>query len=120
MFRDIPRVLQRMRRIQFTYVPETAQEFCKLQECSENIKKKIPFGIGQIGKSFLNEITETSHSVLREFRQMELEFFCEPDKDLEWFEYWKITINDLQTLEIKEDEMRISDHERERRVISLF
>lgn len=102
--------------------PETAQGiFVNFKNVQRTSRKKIPFGIGQIGKSFRNEITPGNFTFrTREFEQMELEFFCEPDKDLEWFEYWKnYCINWLQTLGIKEDEMRVRDHEKER-VISLF
>ena len=53
-------------------------------------ERKLPFGIGQIGKSFRNEITPGNFTFrTREFEQMELEFFCKPDTDLEWFAYWK-------------------------------
>lgn len=96
--------------------PETAQGiFVNFKNVQRTSRKKIPFGIGQIGKSFRNEITPGNFTFrTREFEQMELEFFCEPDKDLEWFEYWKnYCINWLQTLGIKEDEMRVRDHEKE-------
>ena len=96
--------------------PETAQGiFVNFKNVQRTSRKKIPFGIGQIGKSFRNEITPGNFTFrTREFEQLELEFFCEPDKDLEWFEYWKnYCINWLQTLGIKEDEMRVRDHEKE-------
>ena len=96
--------------------PETAQGiFVNFKNIQRTSRKKVPFGIGQIGKSFRNEITPGNFIFrTREFEQMELEFFCEPDKDLEWFEYWKnYCINWLQTLGIKEDEMRVRDHEKE-------
>lgn len=75
-------------------------------------RKKVPFGIGQIGKSFRNEITPGNFTFrTREFEQMELEFFCKPGTDLEWFAYWKqFCIDWLRTLGIKEDEMRARDH----------
>ena len=75
-------------------------------------RKKLTFGIGQIGKSFRNEITPGNFTFrTREFEQMELEFFCEPGTDLEWFAYWKQHCIDwLQTLGIKPDEMRARDH----------
>ena len=75
-------------------------------------RKKIPFGIGQIGKSFRNEITPGNFTFrTREFEQMELEFFCEPGTDLEWFQYWRAFCRDwLLSLGIKEDEMRCADH----------
>jgi len=75
-------------------------------------RKKIPFGIGQIGKSFRNEITPGNFTFrTREFEQMEMEFFCEPDTDLEWFAYWKeFCINWLRSLGMKEEELRARDH----------
>ncbi|MBQ3911414.1 MAG: glycine--tRNA ligase, partial [Lachnospiraceae bacterium] len=74
--------------------------------------KKVPFGIGQIGKSFRNEITPGNFTFrTREFEQMELEFFCKPGTDLEWFQYWRGFCRDwLISLGIKEDEMRLRDH----------
>ena len=65
--------------------------FCKLQERTENHpERRFPFGIGQIGKSFRNEITPGNFTFrTREFEQMELEFFCEPGTDLDWFQYWR-------------------------------
>ncbi|BBF45229.1 Glycyl-tRNA synthetase [Lachnospiraceae bacterium KM106-2] len=94
--------------------PETAQGiFVNFKNVQRTSRKKIPFGIGQIGKSFRNEITPGNFIFrIREFEQMELEFFCEPDTDLEWFSYWKDKcINWLQTLGIKPEEMRVRDHE---------
>ena len=96
--------------------PETAQGiFVNFKNVQRTSRKKIPFGIGQIGKSFRNEITPGNFTFrTREFEQMELEFFCEPDTDLEWFAYWKqFCINWLQTLGIKPEEMRVRDHEKE-------
>ena len=96
--------------------PETAQgifvNFANIQRTS---RKKVPFGVAQVGKSFRNEITPGQFIFrVREFEQMELEFFCEPDTDLEWFAYWKdYCINWLKTLGIKEEEMRVRDHEKE-------
>lgn len=93
--------------------PETAQGiFANFKNVQRTSRKKIPFGIGQIGKSFRNEITPGNFTFrTREFEQMELEFFCEPDTDLEWFAYWKeYCINWLQTLGIKDTEMRVRDH----------
>ena len=92
---------------------ETAQGiFVNFKNVQRTSRKKIPFGIGQIGKSFRNEITPGNFTFrTREFEQMELEFFCAPDTDLEWFAYWKnFCINWLQTLGIKEEEMRVRDH----------
>lgn len=96
--------------------PETAQGiFVNFKNVQRTSRKKIPFGIGQIGKSFRNEITPGNFTFrTREFEQMELEFFCEPDTDLEWFEYWRGFCRDwLLSLGIKEDEIRLRDHEKE-------
>ncbi|MCM1208659.1 MAG: glycine--tRNA ligase, partial [Ruminococcus sp.] len=96
--------------------PETAQGiFVNFKNVQRTSRKKIPFGIGQIGKSFRNEITPGNFTFrTREFEQMELEFFCEPDTDLEWFQYWKdFCINWLKELGMKEDEMRYRDHDKE-------
>lgn len=96
--------------------PETAQGiFVNFKNVQRTSRKKIPFGIGQIGKSFRNEITPGNFTFrTREFEQMELEFFCEPDTDLEWFAYWKqFCIDWLQKLGISPDEMRVRDHEPE-------
>ncbi|MFP3153200.1 glycine--tRNA ligase [Lachnospiraceae bacterium ZAX-1] len=96
--------------------PETAQGiFVNFKNIQRTSRKKLPFGIGQIGKSFRNEITPGNFIFrTREFEQMEMEFFCEPDTDLEWFAYWKqFCIDWLQFLGIKEEEMRVRDHEKE-------
>ncbi len=96
--------------------PETAQGiFVNFKNVQRTSRKKIPFGIAQIGKSFRNEITPGNFTFrTREFEQMELEFFCEPDTDLEWFKYWKeYCINWLKSLGMKEEEMRVRDHEKE-------
>ncbi len=96
--------------------PETAQGiFVNFKNVQRTSRKKIPFGIGQIGKSFRNEITPGNFTFrTREFEQMELEFFCEPDTDLEWFDYWKsFCINWLKTLGITDEEMRVRDHDAE-------
>ena len=71
--------------------PETAQGiFVNFKNVQRTSRKKLPFGIGQIGKSFRNEITPGNFTFrTREFEQMELEFFCKPGTDLEWFQYWK-------------------------------
>ena len=95
--------------------PETAQGiFVNFKNVQRTSRKKIPFGIGQIGKSFRNEITPGNFTFrTREFEQMELEFFCEPDTDLEWFAYWKeFCINWLKSLGMKEEEMRVRDHDK--------
>ncbi len=94
--------------------PETAQGiFVNFKNVQRTSRKKVPFGIGQIGKSFRNEITPGNFTFrTREFEQMELEFFCEPDTDLEWFSYWKdFCINWLHALGMKPEEMRVRDHE---------
>lgn len=93
--------------------PETAQGiFVNFKNVQRTSRKKIPFGIGQIGKSFRNEITPGNFTFrTREFEQMELEFFCEPDTDLEWFKYWKeFCINWLKALGLRDDDMRVRDH----------
>lgn len=94
--------------------PETAQGiFVNFKNVLRTSRKKIPFGIGQVGKSFRNEITPGNFTFrTREFEQMELEFFCEPDTDLEWFAYWKqFCIDWLKALGMKEEDMRVRDHE---------
>ncbi len=96
--------------------PETAQGiFVNFKNVQRTSRKKIPFGIAQIGKSFRNEITPGNFTFrTREFEQMELEFFCEPDTDLEWFQYWRGFCRDwLLKLGIREDEMRLRDHDPE-------
>jgi glycyl-tRNA synthetase len=96
--------------------PETAQGiFVNFKSVLRSSRKKLPFGIGQIGKSFRNEITPGNFTFrTREFEQMELEFFCKPGEDLEWFGYWKNYCRDwLLNLGLKEDNMRLRDHEKE-------
>ncbi len=93
--------------------PETAQGiFVNFKNVQRTSSKKIPFGIGQIGKSFRNEITPGNFTFrTREFEQMELEFFCEPGTDMEWFQYWRGFCRDwLLSLGIKEEEIRLRDH----------
>ena len=93
--------------------PETAQGiFVNFKNVQRTSRKKIPFGIGQIGKSFRNEITPGNFTFrTREFEQMELEFFCEPGTDLDWFQYWRgFCINWLKSLGMKDEEMRARDH----------
>lgn len=93
--------------------PETAQGiFVNFKNVQRTSRKKIPFGIGQIGKSFRNEITPGNFTFrTREFEQMELEFFCEPGTDLEWFEYWKTYCVDwLKKLNMDPSHMRVRDH----------
>lgn len=96
--------------------PETAQGiFANFKNVQRTSRKKIPFGIGQIGKSFRNEITPGNFTFrTREFEQMELEFFCEPDSDLKWFEYWKeFCVNWLLSLGINKENIRVRDHDEE-------
>lgn len=96
--------------------PETAQGiFVNFRNVQRTSRKKLPFGIGQIGKSFRNEITPGNFIFrTREFEQMEMEFFCKPDTDLEWFAYWKnFCLNWLSSLGLKNDEVRYRDHEKE-------
>ncbi|KRQ87951.1 Glycine--tRNA ligase [Caloramator mitchellensis] len=96
--------------------PETAQGiFVNFKNVLRTTRKKLPFGIGQIGKSFRNEITPGNFIFrTREFEQMELEFFCKPGEDLEWFNYWKnFCKNWLLNLGMKEENIRLRDHEKE-------
>ncbi len=96
--------------------PETAQgifvNFANIQRTS---RKKVPFGVAQIGKSFRNEITPGNFIFrVREFEQMELEFFCKPGTDLEWFDYWRAYCRDwLYSLGMKEENLRLRDHDPE-------
>lgn len=96
--------------------PETAQGiFVNFKNVQRTSRKKVPFGIGQVGKSFRNEITPGNFTFrTREFEQMELEFFCKPGRDLEWFDYWRGFCRDwLKALGIKEEQMRLRDHDKE-------
>ena len=96
--------------------PETAQGiFVNFANIARTTRKKIPFGVAQIGKSFRNEITPGNFTFrTREFEQMELEFFCKPDTDLEWFYYWKdFCKNWLLNLGLREENIRLRDHEKE-------
>ena len=93
--------------------PETAQGiFVNFKNVQRTSRKKIPFGIGQVGKSFRNEITPGNFTFrTREFEQMELEFFCKPGTDLEWFQYWRSYCkNFLLSLGLKEENIRLRDH----------
>ncbi|MEE1043193.1 MAG: glycine--tRNA ligase [Clostridia bacterium] len=93
--------------------PETAQGiFVNFKNIQRTSRKKVPFGVAQVGKSFRNEITPGNFTFrTREFEQMELEFFCEPGTDLEWFNYWKeFCKNWLLDLNIKEENLRLRDH----------
>ena len=96
--------------------PETAQGiFVNFKNIQRTTRKKIPFGVCQIGKSFRNEITPGNFTFrTREFEQMELEFFCEPGTDLEWFAYWRGFCRDwLVNLGMKEENLRLRDHDPE-------
>ncbi len=93
--------------------PETAQGiFVDFKNVLRTTRKKMPMGIAQIGKAFRNEITPGNFIFrTREFEQMELEFFCRPGTDLDWFSYWKeFCKNFLLNLGIKEENMRLRDH----------
>ena len=96
--------------------PETAQGiFVNFKNVQRTSRKKIPFGIAQIGKSFRNEITPGNFTFrTREFEQMELEFFCKPGTDLEWFDYWKeYSVDFLRSLGMNMNNIRVRDHEKE-------
>ncbi len=93
--------------------PETAQGiFVNFKNVQRTTRRKIPFGIGQVGKSFRNEITPGNFIFrIREFEQMELEFFCKPGEDLTWFAYWKdFCKNWLLSLGIREENLKMRDH----------
>ncbi len=96
--------------------PETAQGiFVNFKNIQRTARRKVPFGVGQIGKSFRNEITPGNFIFrTREFEQMELEFFCKPGTDLEWFDYWRSYCRDwLLSLGMKPENLRLRDHEKE-------
>ncbi len=96
--------------------PETAQGiFTNFVNVQRTSRKKVPFGIAQIGKSFRNEITPGNFIFrVREFEQMELEFFCKPGTDLEWFDYWRTFCkNWLIAIGLKEENIRLRDHDPE-------
>ena len=96
--------------------PETAQGiFVNFKKIQRTTRKKIPFGVCQIGKAFRNEITPGNFIFrTREFEQMELEFFCKPGTDLEWFEYWRdFCFKWLLDLGMKEENLRMRDHSKE-------
>ena len=96
--------------------PETAQGiFVNFQNVQRTTRKKLPFGVCQVGKSFRNEITPGNFIFrIREFEQMELEFFCQPGTDLEWFQYWREFCRKwLVDLGLKEENLRLRDHEPE-------
>ncbi len=96
--------------------PETAQGiFVNFKNVQRASRKKVPFGIGQVGKCFRNEITPGNFIFrTREFEQMELEFFCKPGTDMEWFEYWKdYCFNFLLSLGMNKDNLRMREHSKE-------
>ncbi len=96
--------------------PETAQGiFVNFKNVQRASRMRVPFGIAQIGKSFRNEITPGNFIFrTREFEQMELEFFCAPGTDIEWFEYWKNFCKDwLIGLGIRTDKLKLRDHQKE-------
>ena len=93
--------------------PETAQGiFVQFKNVARSTRRKMPFGVGQIGKSFRNEITPGNFVFrTREFEQMELEFFCKPGTDLEWFEYWRAYCEKwLYDLGMRRENLRLRDH----------
>ena len=94
--------------------PETAQGiFVNFANIQRSTRRKLPFGVCQVGKAFRNEITPGNFLFrLREFEQMECEFFCKPGTDLEWFAYWKDTCkNFLLSLGMSEEDIRLRDHD---------
>ena len=94
--------------------PETAQGiFVNFPAIARSTRKKLPFGVAQIGKSFRNEITPGNFTFrTREFEQMELEFFCKPGTDLEWFSYWKDYCHKwLLNLGMRDENLRLRDHD---------
>ena len=94
--------------------PETAQGvFVNFKNVQRTTRKKLPFGIANVGKSFRNEITPGNFTFrTREFEQMELEFFCKPGTDLDWFKYWKdFCINFVEDLGVKKENLHYRDHE---------
>ena len=95
---------------------ETAQGiFVNFKNIERSMRAKVPFGIGQIGKAFRNEITPGNFIFrVREFEQMEYEFFCKPGTDLEWFSYWKDNcMNFLKKMGLNEENLRFRDHSKE-------
>lgn len=96
--------------------PETAQGiFVNFANIQRTTRRKLPFGVCQVGKAFRNEITPGNFTFrTREFEQMELEFFCKPGTDLEWFKYWKdYCHNFLLSLGMKDENLRLRDHDPE-------
>lgn len=96
--------------------PETAQGiFINFKNIMDNVRPKIPFGVGQIGKAFRNEITPGNFIFrTREFEQMELEFFCEPGTEVNWYSYWKeYCMNWLAEIGVHKDKLRLREHSKE-------
>ena len=96
--------------------PETAQGiFVNFKNVQRTTRRKLPFGIAQVGKSFRNEITPGNFTFrTREFEQMELEFFCEPGTEMKWYEYWKDYCHKfLLSLGMKEEHIRLREHSKE-------
>ena len=96
--------------------PETAQGiFVNFKNVQRTTRRKLPFGIAQVGKSFRNEITPGNFTFrTREFEQMELEFFCEPGTEMKWYEYWKDYCHKfLLSLGMKEEHIRLREHAKE-------
>ena len=96
--------------------PETAQGiFVNFPAIARSTRRKLPFGVAQIGKSFRNEITPGNFTFrTREFEQMELEFFCKPGTDLDWFNYWKNYCHQwLLDLGMKDENLRLRDHDKD-------
>ena len=96
--------------------PETAQGiFVNFKNIARTTRKKVPFGVAQIGKSFRNEITPGNFIFrIREFEQMELEFFCKPGTDLEWFDFWRSYCRKwLLDLGLDEESLRLRDHDKD-------
>ena len=96
--------------------PETAQGiFVNFANIQRTTRKKVPFGVAQVGKSFRNEITPGNFIFrVREFEQMELEFFCKPGTDLEWFQYWRTFCHNwLLSIGLKDENLRLRDHDPE-------
>ena len=115
MFKTNQGVLESEKNIVYLR-PETAQGiFVNFKNVQRTTRRKVPFGIAQIGKSFRNEITPGNFIFrTREFEQMELEFFCKPDTDLEWFDYWKqYCLDFLDYVGLDKTKVRYRDHDKE-------
>jgi glycyl-tRNA synthetase len=96
--------------------PETCQGiFVNFKNVQRTTRKRLPFGIGQVGKSFRNEITPGNFIFrTREFEQMELEFFCRPEEEMKWFTYWRsFCVQFLYDIGLKEENVTLRDHKPE-------